>query len=278
MAVKVGQLVRRGADVLTRAGVPDPLGDARRLMAHAMNVAPDRLLLLEPEPAPFGAEDLFALHVDARARRQPVSQITGARLFWGRAFIVTPDVLDPRPETETLVAEALAGPVSRVLDLGTGSGCLLVTLLAERGGATGQGLDLSPPALAVARANAERHGVAGRAAFALSDWWEAARGPFDLVVSNPPYIAAHEMAALDPEVRDWEPRAALTDEGDGLGAYRAILAGAGAHLAPGGRLLVEVGATQAEAVRALGRAAGLLDEGARADLDGRARVCAFRRA
>lgn len=275
MTARIGQLVRHGAAALARAGVPDPLGDARRLMAHALGVAPDRLLLVEPEPVPFGVEDVFLLHVDARARRQPVSQITGARLFWGREFLVTPDVLDPRPETEALVAAALAGPFARVLDLGTGSGCILVSLLAERGSATGLGLDLSPASLAVARANADRHRVAARASFAVSDWLAAAEGRFDLVVANPPYIAAGEMASLDPEVRDWEPRAALTDEGDGLGAYRVILAEVG-RVAPAGRVLVEVGPTQAEAVRAIGRAAGLQDDGTRADLDGRARVCAFR--
>ena len=276
MAVTVGRLLQGGVEALRRAGVPEPAADARRLMAHALGTPPHRLTLSEPEPAGAFLADAFLPLVEARARRQPVSQLTGARLFWGREFLVTPDVLDPRPETEVLVAEALAGPVARVLDLGTGSGCLLVTILAERPGATGLGVDLSPPALVVAARNAEAHGVAARAAFLASDWLARVEGRFDLIVSNPPYIAAGAMDGLEPEVRLFEPRMALTDEGDGLGAYRVILAGALSHLTPGGRLMVEVGPTQAEAVTALGAGAGLEPAGTRADLDGRARACLFR--
>jgi release factor glutamine methyltransferase len=170
----------------------------------------------------------------------------------------------------------LEEPFARVLDLGLGSGCILLTLLAERPEATGLGLDLSPAALEVARRNAARLGVTDRAAFAPSNWFETVDGLFDLIVSNPPYIALDEMPGLEPEVRDWEPRLALTDEGDGLGAYRAILSGAVAHLAPKGRLMVEIGPTQTEAVTAIGAARGLASPEVRRDLDGRARVCLFR--
>jgi release factor glutamine methyltransferase len=189
---------------------------------------------------------------------------------------VTSDVLDPRPETETLVAAALEEPFVRVLDLGLGSGCILLTLLAERPGATGLGVDLSPAALEVAGRNAVRIGVSDRATLALSNWFQNVDGLFDLIVSNPPYIALAEMPGLQPEVRDWEPRLALTDEGDGLGAYRAILAGAASHLAPQGRLMVEIGPTQAEAVAEIGAAHGFAPPEVRRDLDGRARVCLFR--
>ena len=186
--------------------------------------------------------------------------------------MVTPDVLDPRPETETLVAAALEQPFARLLDLGTGSGCILISLLADRPSAQGVGTDLSDAALEVARRNAGQLGVAERVRFLRSDWFGGVQGRFDLIVSNPPYIAEDEMAALAPEVRDWEPRAALTPGGDGLAAYRAIAQGAGARLMAGGRLILEIGPTQGAAVTALLRAAGFDCVEIRPDLDGRDRV------
>ncbi|MCL4189798.1 MAG: peptide chain release factor N(5)-glutamine methyltransferase [Rhodobacteraceae bacterium] len=261
---------------LAAAGVEDPAGDARRLLAHALGLSRERLVLaLDAAPGAAAAEH-FAGLVALRAERRPLAQITGRRLFWGRAFAVTPDVLDPRPETETLVVAALEAPFGRLLDLGTGSGCLAVTLLAERPAATGVASDLSAAALAVARVNAAAHGVAGRLAVLAADWFEGVAGRFDLILSNPPYIPAAGLAALAPEVRLWEPAGALSPGPDGLEAFRAILAGAGAHLAPGGRILLEVGAGQAGEVAALARAAGLRGVHARADLDGRPRVVAAR--
>lgn len=270
MTPTLGQALAAATARLRAAGIDSPDRDARRLLAHAQGIAPDRLALHLGEPLadPAACEAALA----ARVARQPVSQIIGRRLFWGRAFRVTPDVLDPRPETETLVAEALAAPFARVLDLGTGSGCILLTLLAERKGATGLGVDLSAKALAVAEENAAKHGIS--AEFLVSDWFVSVPGRFDLIVANPPYIAADEMAGLAPEPRLWEPRMALTDEGDGLGAYRAIAAGASAHLAPGGRLLVEIGPTQGDRVSALFSAGGLGPARVLQDLDGRDRVVA----
>ena len=260
---------------LRAAGVEAPAGDARALLAHALGVAPGRLTLHLDDPLPAPAAARFEGAVAARAGRQPVAQIVGRRLFWGRPFAVTPDVLDPRPETETLVAAALEAPFRRVLDLGTGSGAILVTLLAERAAATGLGSDLSAAALAVARANARALGVGARAEFVCADWFEGLpAGRFELIVSNPPYIAAAEMAALSPEVRGWEPHLALCPGGDGLAALRIIAAGAGAHLHPGGRLLAEIGAVQGRAACALFEAAGFADVGLRRDLDGRDRVVA----
>jgi release factor glutamine methyltransferase len=261
---------------LATAGVPDPARDARALLAHAAGIAPDRLSLhIDDTLTPDAAARLDAA-LTARAARQPVSQITGGRDFWRHRFIVTPDVLDPRPETETLVAEALRAPFSRVLDLGTGSGAILLSLLAERPGAAGLGIDVSPAALDVALRNAAALGLTDRATFALSDWFDAVSGPFDLIVSNPPYIAAGEMAALSPEVRDWEPHLALTPRddpgGDGLSAYRAIAGGVPRHLSPGGRLIVEIGPTQGASVAAILAAAGLTDVAVLPDLDGRDRV------
>lgn len=254
---------------LMMAGVEDPMGDARRLLAHAMGVAPDRLTLhLRDDPAPQAMEAFEAI-VAARAERRPVSHLVGYRHFRGRRFRVTPDVLDPRPETEVLVDLALAEPFGRVLDLGTGSGCILLTLLAERPEAIGIGTDISPQALEVARDNAVRLGVT--AGFAPSDWFAAVEGQFDLIVSNPPYIAGDEMEGLAPEVLH-EPRIALTPGGDGLDAYRAIAAGVAGHLAPGGRLLVEIGPRQGRAVAGLLDGAGLAEIAVLPDLDGRDRV------
>lgn len=261
---------------LRAGGVADAPRDARLLLAHAAGVAADRLTLQLQDPATEAVSARFAALVARRAAREPLSHLTGQRLFWGRGFAVSPAVLDPRPETEVLVAAALGAPFARVLDLGTGSGAILITLLAERPEARGLGLDLSPDALAVARANAQALGVADRSGWALGDWFAGVEGRFDLIVSNPPYIALDEMAGLSPEVRLFEPHLALTDGADGLSAYRAIAAGAGAHLAPGGRLMVEIGPTQGQAVAALWAAAGLRDIRILPDLDGRDRVVAAR--
>ncbi len=262
---------------LEAAGVEGAARDARRLLAHALGVAPDVLAGRMTDPVPEAAVAAFDALVGRRAAREPVSHLTGQRAFWGRDFRVTRDVLDPRPETETLVARALAGPFARVLDLGTGSGCILVTLLAERPGAQGVGTDISPDALLIAGENAARHGVADRLVLTPSDWFGDIGGRYDLIVSNPPYIAADEMAGLSPEVRDHEPRGALTDEADGLTAYRAIAEGAGRFLVPGARLLVEIGPAQGMAVSSLFAQAGLERVVVHPDLDGRDRVVAARR-
>lgn len=261
---------------LRAADVPDPARDARRLLAHVLKSAPARLTLILPEPLDAAAQQAFDAAIARRALREPVSHITGTRAFYGRTFTVTPAVLDPRPETETLVALALQQTFNRVLDLGTGSGCILLTVLAERPGTTGLGVDLSEAALDVARENAERIGIT--ADFRQSDWFSQVTGRFDLILSNPPYIAEDEMPGLSPEVRGFEPELALTPGGDGLDAYRKIAAAAPAHLAPGGRLLVEIGPTQGAAVTALFRAAGLDSVTIHPDLDGRDRVVEARRA
>lgn len=265
-------LVRR----LAAAGVPDPAGDLRRLF-DAAYAAGGETSKPQSRDAPNEITlELLDIYVAQRLRRRPVSQILGRRAFWRHEFEVTGAVLDPRPETETLVEWALTEAFSRILDLGTGTGCILLSLLADRPGAEGLGTDLSEAALAVAQRNAARLGLADRAAFARSDWFSGVSGRFDLIVSNPPYIAAAEIPGLAPEVRLWEPVQALTDGADGLSAYCAIAAGARARLAPGGRLMVEIGAGQGEAVSALFRGAGLDDVAVRPDLDGRDRVVSAR--
>lgn len=271
------EALRAAIPRLAGAGVPDAARDARRLLAFAMGLAPDRMPLHQSDALTPEAAARFEAALTARAARQPVSQITGTRLFWGRAFRVTPDVLDPRPETEILIEAALAAPFTRVLDLGTGSGAILLTLLAERPEATGMATDLSAAALAVADENARTLGLSARVEFRRSDWFAEVAGRFDLIVSNPPYIAASEMAALAPEVLEWEPHMALSPGGDGLSAYRAIAANAAAHLTPEGRVMVEIGPTQAAAVTALFATAGLGRTQTLPDLDGRDRVVVARR-
>lgn len=269
------EVIARGTARLAAAGVPGAERDARLLFRWAAGLDGPALAAALGESAGAGETARFEAAVGARAGRVPVAQITGARLFWGRRFGVTADVLDPRPETETLVAHALEGPPARrILDLGTGSGCILLTLLAEWPEATGVGVDLSAAALAVAAGNARALGLGDRAAFRAGDWCAGLAGAFDLVVSNPPYVTADELAALAPEVRLHEPAVALAGGADGLDAYRRIAAGVGPLIAPGGRLLVETGPAQAEAVAGILGAAGLGSEAILADLDGRNRVVA----
>ncbi|MBW4708085.1 peptide chain release factor N(5)-glutamine methyltransferase [Roseobacter sp. YSTF-M11] len=257
---------------LRAAGVPDPARDARVLLAHAAKVDAARVTLIAPEDiAPEIAErydNLIAL----RAVRVPVSQLIGAREFYGRSFDISRDVLDPRPETEALIEVALSEPFERVLDLGTGSGCILVTLLAERRDAQGVGIDISEAACLHASANAARHVVADRAKVVLSDWFEAVEGRFDLIVSNPPYLGAAEMYEVQPELRDHEPRVALTDEGDGLSAYRVIAAEAQGYLNAQGRVLVEVGWKQGQDVKEIFLAQGWGEVAILPDLGGHDRV------
>jgi len=270
------QAMAAAAARLRAAGVDDPARDARVLLAHAARIEAARVTLIAPEELEPEIAERYEQLIALRAIRVPVSHLVGERAFYGRRFKVSGDVLDPRPETETLIEAALAEPFARVLDLGIGSGCILVTLLAERGEATGLGVDLSEAACLQASANAVLHRVQARAEILQSDWFSNVQGRFDLIVSNPPYIAAGEMAGLSDEVRRHEPALALTDGGDGLGAYRAIAAQVAGHLEPGGRLLVEIGPTQAAAVCAILSTAGLSEIGVVQDLDGRDRVVCAR--
>lgn len=265
------EALRHAAARLRAAGIADPARDARRLLAHALEVEPERLALaLGDRLTPAHAAE-FQQALAARCKFQPVSQITGKREFWGRMFRVTPDVLDPRPETESLIAALVDRPARHVLDLGTGSGCILLTLLAEWHEATGVGVDLSKDALAIAAENARLLELEERVCLQQGDWFSGIEGQFDLIVSNPPYIAADEMAELAPDVRHWEPHMALTPGGDGIDAYRAIIPAAREFLAPGGRLAVEIGPTQADAVALLGEKAGFGRIEVRQDFDGRNR-------
>lgn len=257
---------------LRAAGVEDAPRDARALLGFAMGVAEDRLTLHLPDEMTAPQARAYEKAILARIARQPVAQIIGQRLFWGLRFQVTPDTLDPRPDTEALVAEAVRSPFLSLLDLGTGTGCILLACLKSMPMARGLGVDISPAALKVAQANAQALGLDKRAGFRQSDWFSDVPGVYDLIVSNPPYIAADEMSGLAPEVQEWEPHLALTPGGDGLDPYRIIARAAPARLMPGGRILVEIGPTQGAAVTGFFAAQGLTGIQVLPDMDGRDRV------
>jgi release factor glutamine methyltransferase len=276
---QTGTLLLREAAIRLRpvlgAGAPR---DARVLLAHALNVAVDRLTLVLPDPVSAETAEQYEIYVLARLDRQPVSQIIGKRMFWGRLFLVTGDVLDPRPETETLIDLALSQTSpERILDLGVGSGCILLTLLAEFPSAKGIGVDKSAAACRVAQNNATVLGVAPRAGIQVSDWFENVTDRFDLVVSNPPYITSAEMADLDPEVARWEPEMALTPGVDGLGAYRVLANGLEQVLAPNGVAFFEFGKDQAKAVTEIFADAGFTDTEVFCDLNGHDRIIRVQR-
>lgn len=277
MSRTLGDLARDGAARLRAAGIEGAAREARLLLAHATGLSAARLGAETGAEAAPEVVPRFEAMIARRAAREPMAHIIGKRLFFKHELTVTRDVLDPRPETEALVLAALEAPFARVLDLGTGSGAILLSLLAERPEASGLGTDLSAAALAVAHGNAARLGVDAACALQLSDWFAEVSGTFDLIVSNPPYVAEAEVPGLAPELAH-EPRMALSDGADGLNAYRRICAGVGAHLAPGGRLMVEIGWRQGAAVAALMRAAGLEAVRILPDLDGRDRVVTGRAA
>ena len=271
--------------LLRDGGVDTAALDARVLLTAATGLPLEALIAQGREPLGQDAETRFHGYLARRLAGEPVSRIRGKREFYGRDFRIDQQTLDPRPDTETLIAAVLdlvsgekrTGQALRILDLGTGSGCILITLLAELPNATGTGVDICAGALRLARENAEALGVLDRARFAISNWFEALAGRYDVIVSNPPYIASAEIDGLGPEVARHDPRAALDGGSDGLDAYRRIAADAAAFLAPGGHLFVEIGCTQGDAVTALFDRAGLAvaDNGIVADLAGRPRcVCA----
>jgi release factor glutamine methyltransferase len=275
------EALRQVTQRLAAAGIGD--NDARFLVLDVLRLTGTDLILGGAEPLGAPGAASLSRAVDRRLAGEPVARIVGAWEFWGLPFGLSPDTLVPRADTETLVEAALARLPERtrattLLDLGTGSGCILVALLRECPRAFGIGLDRSEAALVQARANARANGVGERAAFVRTDWSAGLAGAFDLIVSNPPYIPAATIATLAPEVRCHDPMAALDGGADGLDAYRRILAEVASgpvRLAAGGTLLFEVGHDQAAAVLDLGRQAGLVPGGITHDLAGQARVVTF---
>ncbi len=279
--VSVGDARRLLTRAFAAASLPSPELDARLLVGHALGLGHAALASVSDRILGEHERACIDALTKRRLAREPVSRIVGAKEFWSLPLRVTPAVLVPRPETETLVEAALAildaegrrGVATRIADLGTGSGALLLALLHEAAVATGVGTDLSTAALAVAAENARQLGMSARAHFVASDFGQALSGPFDLIVSNPPYIATSVIRTLAPEVREHDPALALDGGADGLAAYRAIAADAVRLLAPGGHLLVELGAGLAQEVTGLFARPGLAIMGApRADLAGTPRA------
>ncbi len=254
---------RAVAQAFRSAGLDTPDLDARLLVGHALGLDHAALMAGAERPLSNAESQSIAPLAVRRLAHEPVARIVGHKEFWGLRLTVTPDVLVPRPDTETIVECALAqarvrgSRPRRILDLGTGTGALLLALLSEWPDAFGVATDVSMPALQVARANAEAHDLEKRAAFVACDFGAALAGGFDLVVSNPPYVARPDIASLAPEVREHDPALALDGGADGLDAYRAIAADAKRLLAPFGTLVLELGAGQAEAVGNLLREADL---------------------
>jgi release factor glutamine methyltransferase len=275
-------LLRDAAVALAAAGIDNVRFEARLLLAHAAGLSAEQLIARGAEPAPAAVAERLRELAARRVLREPMAYILGEREFWGLPFKVSPAVLVPRPDSETLIEAALALMPDRqrpwrIVDLGLGSGCLLLTLLREYPAARGVGLELSEEALAVAQANAEALDVAARARLVSGDWrqpdWQQRLGgPFDLLVSNPPYIEAAAIERLMPEVARFEPRLALDGGPDGLAAYHAIASAAPALVAPGGRILVEAGEGQALEISRIFTAAGLAMGGLWKDLAGIDRV------
>ena len=277
LATTVGAALRTAAGRLSEAGIDEPFRDAVFLMSRRLNCPPAMVYVRRDEALDPAFMDAFDADLARREKREPAALITGEKAFFGREFIVTGDTLVPRPETELLTEAVLAhlkdGMVA--LDVGTGSGCIAVSLAAERPGARVEAVDLSPAALAIARRNAERHGVSGRISFQLSSLFDVferdGRRDFDIIVSNPPYISTPVLPTLEPELK-FEPRIALDGGEDGLSVVRPLVAGSALFLRRGGRLFLEIGFDQGERVAELLRKAGFSEVHIEKDLDGHDRV------
>ncbi len=278
----IGDLLKAASAELATAGLADASREARLLMAEAAGL--DRAAIFaHPERGLDGATAArFARMVARRARREPMAHILGRREFWSLSFRVTADTLDPRPDSEALVQAVLdqipdrAGPL-RLVDFGTGTGCLLLALLHELPAARGLGIDISEAALSVAHANAAALRLDSRAAFQRSDWDDGIDPLFDILVSNPPYIPGGEVAALQPEVAQFEPRLALDGGSDGLAAYRRLAPAAMRLLAAHGLAAFEIGAGQSESVVRIMEEGGLRHIATAADLAGIPRCVLFRK-
>jgi len=276
------ELLSQSVERLRMAKLDTPELDARVLLKYALKLNDAELIggadrIVSPDCA-----SVLESMVSRRVRGEPVARIVGHKEFWGLSFELGLHTLVPRPETETLIEAALAafgrGAPRRVLDLGTGTGCLLLGALSEYPEATGVGVDIAPKAVEVAAANAGRLGFAGRAEFLVSDWDKEVEGSFDLLLSNPPYILREDIEKLAPEVRLHDPLLALDGGADGLSSYRKLAAAAARRLAPGGLLIAELGIGQEGEVAAIMTEAGLTVDGqARPDLAGIPRALVVRR-
>lgn len=267
------EVLRHAEALLREAGVDTPELDARILMGSALGMTREHMLIHATARLNPAQVDRVLGFIKRRVDREPVSRILGRREFWSLDFHLSPATLDPRPDSETLIDEALAGIADRkaplsILDLGTGTGCLLLALLSELPNAAGTGIDRSEEAIATATANARRLGLGQRARFAIGDWGTGLAERFDLVVSNPPYIPDAEIETLAPEVVRFDPVAALAGGPDGLNAYRTIVKQLPNLLKSNGKVIFEVGAGQSGDVAGLLASAGFSGIGTRRDLAG----------
>jgi len=286
--VKLAAATRRGALkeavlLMKAAGLDTPVLDARLIVQHALGISWDTLYLKEDQPLTEAERAWLESELSRRAAHEPVSRIVGRRHFWTLDLAVSPDTLDPRADTESLIETVVTtlperSLALRILDLGTGTGAILLALLAEYPNATGLGVDVSEGALATARINAASHGLGDRAEFAAGHWTDGVAGPFDVIVSNPPYIDSGDLASLPPEVREHDPVLALDGGADGLDAYRAIIPRVRLLLSPEGLAVLEVGAGQADSVTLIAREHGLAPLGRRSDLGGIERALSFKSA
>jgi len=269
----IGSVLDAAAAALAVAGVDEPRRQARRLLAAAIELSAAELFA-HPETALTAAQEARVAQMLSRMiAREPLSRNIGKREFWGLEFVLSADTLDPRPESESVVETVLARLPDRTLayrflDLGNGTGCLLLALLSEFPRAIGVGIDVAAGAARAARQNARRLGLGERAHFAVGDWAAAIAGRFDAVVANPPYIATPAIPGLMPEVRDYDPHRALDGGADGLAAYRRIAADVPRLLLPGGLFAAEIGAGQADCVAVILARNGLAVDGFAADLAG----------
>jgi release factor glutamine methyltransferase len=247
------QVLLAGIERLQAAGVENARLDAEVLLAHSLGIDKADLYLQLNARATTEQEEEFRELIRRRAEREPVAYITGRKEFWSLDFLVSSDVLIPRPETERLVEVALeyaklSASQPKIVDLGTGSGAIAIAFAKELPEAKITAVEISAAALDVARRNSARHGIANRIQFLRGDFFAEAAGKFDVIVSNPPYISRQEWAALPPDIRDWEPQLALDGGSDGLDFYRQIIREAHRYLVPGGHIILEIGAGMARAV------------------------------
>ncbi len=273
MNATLGSLLAGATATLAAAGFDEPRRQARRLVAAATDLSAAEVFARPERTLGGAAAARVATMLERLVAREPLSRIVGSREFWGLEFALSADTLDPRPDSETVVEAVLArlpdrARPYRLLDLGTGTGCLLLALLSELPQASGIGIDIALGAARTAHDNAKALGFGDRARFAVGDWGEALAGRFDAIVANPPYIATAILAALPPEVRKYDPRRALDGGDDGLAAYRAIAADLPRLLPGGGVFAAELGAGQADAVAAILMQSGLALDGFMSDLAG----------
>jgi len=258
----IGAALDEAAAALTAGKFDEPRRRARRLVAAVLGLSPAEVFAYPERPVGDREAERIAALLQRTLAHEPLSRVFGTREFWGLEFRLSADAFDPRPETETLVEAVLALLPERkrnyrILDLGTGSGCLLLALLSELPAATGVGVERAPGAAATAYANAAALGFAGRAGFVVGDWAASIGARFDAIVANPPYIATAAIATLPPEVREFDPHRALDGGTDGLDAYRTIAADLPRLLMPGGIFAAELGAGQHRDVAAILAAQGL---------------------